>query len=102
MSCLHEHWANCYDREKSICEVHICCDCGEWLSLGPSNDTPEVLVEIRAAELAASAEDGRFDSFTICEADGWMGYDNPDFDPTCAPEEVGWLAWHIWMHAGQS
>lgn len=29
------------------------CDCGAWLSLGPSNDTPEVEIEIEAARLAA-------------------------------------------------
>jgi hypothetical protein len=31
---------------------HICIDCGHWLGIGPANDTPEVLVEVRAAELA--------------------------------------------------
>lgn len=30
----------------------ICLECGAWLSLGPSDDTPAVLIEIRAAELA--------------------------------------------------
>jgi hypothetical protein len=29
-----------------------CAACGAWLSLGPARDTPEVCVEIRAAELA--------------------------------------------------
>ncbi len=32
-----------------------CLDCGAWLSLGPANDEPpEVQIEIRAAEIAAS------------------------------------------------
>lgn len=39
--------------------VDRCNDCGEYLSLGPANDTPEVLIEIRAAEIAAYAADRR-------------------------------------------
>lgn len=31
----------------------VCADCGKWLSLGPAKDaSPEVQIEIRAAELA--------------------------------------------------
>lgn len=34
-------------------EQFRCIDCGAWLSIGPSNDTPEaVQIEIRAAEIA--------------------------------------------------
>jgi len=41
----------------SIHECNICDDCGEWLSLGPSNDDSEaVRIEIRAAQLAADDE----------------------------------------------
>lgn len=32
----------------------VCQDCGEWLSLGPARDTPEVMVDVRAAEIAAN------------------------------------------------
>ena len=40
-------------------EQFRCLDCGAWLSLGPSNDSPpEVQIEIRAAELAADAVRG--------------------------------------------
>jgi hypothetical protein len=36
-------------------ETDICADCGEWLSLGPSDETePSVAVEIRAVEIVAS------------------------------------------------
>lgn len=36
-----------------------CVTCGYYLSLGPANDTPEVLVEIRAAEIAADLADNK-------------------------------------------
>lgn len=36
----------------------VCRGCDGYVPLGPANDTPEVLVEIRAAEIAANALDG--------------------------------------------
>ena len=47
---------------------HICIDCGHWLPLGPANDTPEVLVEVRAAAIAAD-----WDNYMNCG--GWQGFE---------------------------
>lgn len=64
-----------------------CAKCGEWLSLGPSNDSPpEVQLEMRAAEIAAGLEvggDGFFAKWRVrfmeeVEDWGWQMY------------EVGW------------
>lgn len=42
-------------RSIAKCEQLRCLDCGAWLSLGESNDSPpEVRVEIQAAEIAAT------------------------------------------------
>jgi hypothetical protein len=39
---------------RQIAQTAICCDCGAWLSLGESNDSPEaVRIEILAAAIAA-------------------------------------------------
>ncbi len=59
------------------CARMTCVSCGEWLSLGPSDDeSPEVQVEIRAAEIAAGnnrhALSTRFD-FHGTEWEGWRG-----------------------------
>lgn len=35
----------------------VCGRCGAWLSLGPANDTLRVVVEIRAAEIAADDDE---------------------------------------------
>ena len=41
---------------KYIVYKHVCSSCGEWLPLGPATITPEVEIEIRAAELARYAD----------------------------------------------
>ena len=50
----------------------LVCDCGETLPLGPANDTPEVLVEVRAAELVSlHYRSLRGVTFTADELCGW-------------------------------
>jgi hypothetical protein len=56
-----------------------CSDCGHWLSLGESNDAgPEVAIEVRAAELAASNElpkcnDGALEERCVrCGWENWI------------------------------
>lgn len=45
--------------EVVLVEQFRCCDCGAWLSLGPSDETDErVAIEIRAAEIATNAARG--------------------------------------------
>ena len=62
----------------------VCDDCGEWLSLGPSNDADErVKIEIQAAYFVAEPEslaaarwfDCPFGECAVCERDrhaGWL------------------------------
>jgi predicted RNA-binding Zn-ribbon protein involved in translation (DUF1610 family) len=80
-------------------EQFRCIDCGEWLSLGPANDTPEVLVEIRAAEIASGGGPSLEHTMNIfdCESCGWR---NNWWEP-CNPVKrndpfwAGWLAREI-------
>lgn len=62
-------------RESAI---DRCNDCGAYLSLGPANDTPEVLVEIRAAEIVALARRGGARRLPIVEHFGWLGQETAD------------------------
>lgn len=67
MTCSHDDpnfrrhgqltWSPLLERHKE-CQVDVCRTCGAWLSLGPANDDdPNVQIEIRAAEIAALADD---------------------------------------------
>jgi hypothetical protein len=46
-----------------------CRDCGATLPLGPANDTPEVMVEVRAAAIAAD-----WDNYMSCHR--WHGLES--------------------------
>ena len=49
-----QQWGEAPHIPQSMSEATSCADCGETLPLGTANDaSPEVQVEIRAAELAA-------------------------------------------------
>lgn len=69
-----------------------CLACGYNFPLGPANDTPEVLVEVRAAELALT-KPGAFVS-----NDAWSGFDahksndDPPPWPECPDAWAGWLS----------
>jgi hypothetical protein len=80
-----------------------CWDCKVHVALGPAADTPEVLVEVRAAEIATECGTDITDAWlrgtvTDCERDGWEMRCDPDTEPTCVPEEVGRLARAIVDH----
>lgn len=92
-------WMDCGHFQCRICDL-----CGEWLSLGPSNDTaPGVAVEIRAAALAATFRpdrrvNGRWEGRNHME---WLGaschrqgFGTLD-DAGC---QAGWLAHAIVTH----
>jgi hypothetical protein len=71
-------------------------------TLRPANDTPEVEIEIRAAEIAARTADGRDREMTYFEHRGWeRARDGRDAEmdgccsSTASELEAGWLAWHI-------
>ena len=81
-----------------------CCDCNDYLSLGPANDaSPAVAIERRAAELAAGfrkgrgklGDGGRWEGRTYLE---WLGGSCHSqgvttlHDPPCLS---GWLAREI-------
>lgn len=84
MGCRHENADHLQAGEASTwggplagviaqCQQFRCLDCGAWLSLGPANDTPEVLVEVRAATIAAHG-DYAVIVMSQCEWFGWSGY----------------------------
>lgn len=91
-------------------EQFRCLDCGAWLSLGPANDDSEqVKVEIRAAELAALDRDGKavgqplmFDAMTHGEYLGVIAHDLTDVliseEPCNQCERSGYLARCIVEH----
>lgn len=73
-----------------------CMDCPEWLPLGPANDTPEVLVEVRAAELAQGAI-GLL-TWPLGEFRGWMASEMAERTPDDPEGQSGWLAREIYTH----
>ena len=77
----------------ALCEQFRCLNCGDWLSLGPSNDEPvAVKVEIRAAEIAANTGRALRDG----ELFGWRSFGMGMFP---YPGEVaGYLARAIAEH----
>jgi len=87
-----------------------CFECMDYVPWGPANDTPEVLVEIRAAEIAARwiAPVSGFDDgpaeLSIAEDIGWLfsiGCPDPGRDAPNDPAEwSGWLAREILRGGG--
>jgi hypothetical protein len=76
-----------------------CMNCMRLLPFGPATDTPEVLVELRAAEIAA--DDGfvahQLDA-NDCEACGYELGTMQNTAPTGARWEAGYLAYCIICH----
>ena len=81
-----------WDAPVILYSVDCCCQCGEYLSLGPSNDEPlAVWREIEAAELAQHRR------LHGSHAVGWnLHFMDGDVDSVL--EEVGWLARQIATH----
>lgn len=83
--CVHEHVVTKYDIDGLPDPLELswreCLDCGTWLPMGPSNDSPEaVAIEIRAAELADKWSEyeylpgtDRFDWCPTAGSDGLCG-----------------------------
>ncbi len=111
MRCKHENadhlrpgevFEPAYGTLAVLVEQFRCVDCGEWLSLGPSNDDSDaVRVEIRAAEIAAKAGLFRRPQGDIGEDIGWeIAYQ--DFAHSALvndAQRAGWLAREIWTHS---
>ena len=90
-----ETWST-YRRRATVDAVRWTCrDCGETLPLGPANDTPEVLVEVRAAAIVASEMPLPDDEWA-----GWLchAYDDMIGAPARDGEWAGWLARVICTH----
>lgn len=67
---------------------HECRGCGEWLPLGPAKITPNVEIEIRAAELVA----GDGPEWRVGEWAGSAMYLASAFGVLTRMEEAGYLA----------
>jgi hypothetical protein len=92
-----------WGRDKEDAFARFCAKCGERLGMGPANDGPKVLVEIRAAVLAdrvaralplgflsLDEEDGY--ATRRADADAWRRVSRP------ADWDAGWLAHAIVSH----
>ncbi len=80
--------------------IDVCWGCGAWLSLGPSVDSAETEIEVRAAEIAAWAEGDCMGpiEMTNMEDVGWRWH--CDDAPWALAEGnlAGWLAREIMTH----
>ena len=80
--------------------IHVealrCRGCGELLGMEPASDTPDVLVEIRAAELALTPLDEITVGSATAVADGAeiAGWIDHAFDSAKVPDQPGeWSGW---------
>lgn len=98
------HWYSWNARSTTVqCEQLRCLDCGAWLSLGPSSETPECAVEIRAAELVASNDHWRRLVHSGVpghddEVDGYLMFFDEQRVPGNAAQWAGYLAGAILEH----
>jgi hypothetical protein len=109
MKCKHEDWRQWYRvdpiRDRNIVSI-ICATCGDWLSLGPSSDdTPEVRIEIRAAEIVTEAVGRGLAAWDNADYEwyGFLAFINTPTDAyglTCDEPgfQAGWLARCIATH----
>ena len=87
----HPFW---YGLRLGATPDHIsCANCGEWLPLGPANDTPKTRVEIHAAATVAKQA-----PMTDAEWKGWWAYLRGEDTPTGTIGAAGWLAAAIYTH----
>lgn len=89
--------AHYYDRVT-------CRDCGHWLPLGPSrDDSPAVVLEMRAAELASAqisyAMPLWMQGFATDEAHGWRDFTDDDKGGDCQCRDRPGLTARNW-HSG--
>lgn len=86
--CEHDSIKRLITRNDRRLEAAVCNACGHWLPLGPADDTPddtpEVLVERMAAEVAAD---------TIERKEGYPG-DHWTFDV-----RLGWARYELGINA---
>lgn len=95
-------------RKDTLAEALVCIDCGAWLSLGPSNDTPAAMVELEAARLVALYQAGKRiphngsrgrGTFTGCAGCGWNAqHRTMPFLDGKPNTDAGYLARHIATH----
>lgn len=93
-------WFHAYSCDPEV-GCLVCDSCGEWLSLGESNESDErVAVEIRAAELAnlAHSHADQMESY------GWSCWSRGNSDDPCGTVSndprwhAGWLGREINEH----
>ena len=75
--CKHPFWAIREGGPIVNPTTQTCIVCDDYVSWGPSNDTPEVLVEIRAAEIAANYVDLPWVEWNHGEAAGFDNRETP-------------------------
>lgn len=105
MTCRH-HPCDIQTVVTATSTTSWCKECKSNVSLGPANDTPEVMIEIRAAELASLVQWWERDEFES-ESYGAMCFHNggtpgDDADGGCSlyadDEHAGYLARVIATH----
>lgn len=90
-------------RDDDVAVAIRCSVCGVWLPFAPADDTPEALVELRAAELAhdwrTSPAQNPWLLFRGRETGGWMTHGCASLHDDVTDEQApGYLARAIVMH----
>ena len=81
----------------------VCRTCGHWLPLAPADDTPEAMIELRAAELADDWDTSPVQD-PVClfrgrEWQGWIAHGHPFIGEDVTDEQAaGYLARAIVRH----
>lgn len=93
-------------------EIRSCVYCGQLLPMGPANDTTEIAVEIRAAEIVAISRETNLQQLTLDEYEWFVHGDSPAFTnsdesdgrfiPTTDEQRAGLLAYEIEHHAAET
>ena len=99
---LHGDWFSHLDNPRLV-DARVCVDCNEMLSLGPANDTPEALVELRAAEIAVQVRGARLSErmelrLSRAESIGWQVAELASVSLINDGERAGYLARVIHEH----
>jgi hypothetical protein len=102
MGCKHPAQVRKYDPSGGY--GYLCAVCNSPMPWGPASDTPEAMVELRAAVISLIfEEDGRWPG-RLSERQGRQGFftgDNPPGEDDGAAWHAGWLSAAMNIGCGQ-